>query len=300
MSVTYRPAGIKDLKPAMEVMREALNDLEIPHGFDGVSENIDTSFAEFSLATDPRGLWVAEDNNLIVGYGFSWLCGDLWFLADLFVHPKWQSKGVGRALMDKTRGQADVSGAKIQALITFSYNRASLGLYMSQGLYPRVPLYGISISRANLSSSKLKPALNYKRLDNNVDAATLGQIDRSVLGLSRAFYHRYAAGDASVSGFLLNDANGRPAGYAYISKSGHIGPLAVASADLIEPAFRTAVALAVGQGSDKISGFIPGMADDLMRIAVELRMRLGRPMVLLSSKAFGDWTRYSPRSPGYM
>jgi hypothetical protein len=38
------------------------------------------AFSRFSLSDDPEGLWVAEDDGEILGFAFSWLCGDLWFL----------------------------------------------------------------------------------------------------------------------------------------------------------------------------------------------------------------------------
>jgi hypothetical protein len=84
MGLVYRQARLDDLKPAADVVREALTGLEVRHGFDGPTGNVDTSFPEFSLAADPSGLWVAEDDGRIVCFGFSWQCGDLWFLADLF------------------------------------------------------------------------------------------------------------------------------------------------------------------------------------------------------------------------
>jgi len=65
-------------------------------------------------------------------------------------------------------------------------------------------------------------------------------------------------------------------------------------------AFQTAIRLARDQRANNISAFIPGVSDDLMGISAGLGMKLGGTMVLLSSKAFGDWTRYSPRHPGYM
>ena len=37
-----------------------------------------------------------------------------------------------------------------------------------------------------------------------------------------------------------------------------------------------------------------------LRIAVEHCMRITVPMMLMSAKNFGDWTRYLPRNPGLM
>jgi GNAT superfamily N-acetyltransferase len=122
MTVICRKAEVEDLKPAMAVVAAALNDLERRHGFEGVGGEIDTSFPAFCLADDPCGLWVAEEEGRIVGFGFSWVADHLWYLADLFVEPRWQSAGVGRMLLERTREQAQQSKASVRALITFAYN----------------------------------------------------------------------------------------------------------------------------------------------------------------------------------
>jgi GNAT superfamily N-acetyltransferase len=299
MTVAYRPARLDDLPFAMGVVKEALNSLEIPHGFEGITGDIGTDFIEFSLANDPSGLWVAEADGHIVGYAFSWVCGDLWFLADLFVQPEWQSKGVGRMLMSRALLQAEAAGAKVRALITFAYNRSSLGLYISHGLYPRVPLYQVSVPAVKVSVQS-HAALNHRPLDADLDMDALEQIDQATLGISRAIHHRYSLSEASIRGHLLSGDSGQPIGYVYVSKEGHIGPLAVVSAELSRPAFLAAVRLTKDQGVDRISAFIPGTSDHLMTLVAELGMRLGRTMVFLSSNAFGDWTRYAPRDPGFM
>jgi hypothetical protein len=128
----------------------------------------------------------------------------------------------------------------------------------------------------------------------------LERIDRAVLGLSRAKHHRFSASDHSVSGFILRDANDSPVGYVYVSKDGHIGPLAVMARELVGPALCTAIAISIEQEGENVSAFLPGVWDDGLKIGLDARLRLGRTMVLMSSKPFGDWTRYAPRHPGYM
>ena len=44
---------------------------------------------------------------------------------------------------------------------------------------------------------------------------------------------------------------------------------------------------------------LPGVSEAL-GIAVEHGMRITFPMVLVSTRDFGDWTRYLPRNPGFM
>jgi hypothetical protein len=127
---------------------------------------------------------------------------------------------------------------------------------------------------------------------------TLAQLDASALGISREKHHRYLLSDGTTKGVLLYDRS-ECIGYAYVSATGHVGPLAVAQARSMGAAFRTALDLAVANRAVQLSAFLPGMSDALS-VAVEHGMRITFPMVLVSARDFGDWARYLPRNPGFM
>jgi hypothetical protein len=55
----------------------------------------------------------------------------------------------------------------------------------------------------------------------------LTELDVNALGVSREKHHRYLLDDAMMKGFLLDDG-GEVVGYAYVSATGHVGPVAVA------------------------------------------------------------------------
>src|ERR1700755_309496 len=118
MSVTIRSARAEDLQRTQELVVASINDLTERHGFGAMASVRPASFQSFSLQDDARGLWVAEDNGEIVGTAFSWVSGDLWFLAELFVAPRLQGAGLGRELLRRTLDHAEQSGARTRALIT--------------------------------------------------------------------------------------------------------------------------------------------------------------------------------------
>ena len=80
MSVVYRPARAEDLQRSDELVVRSMNELCERHGFGPIATVRPPAFSRFSLSDDPEGLWVAEDDGEILGFAFSWLCGDLWFL----------------------------------------------------------------------------------------------------------------------------------------------------------------------------------------------------------------------------
>jgi ribosomal protein S18 acetylase RimI-like enzyme len=300
MPIVCRPARAQDLVRADALVVASINDLTQRHGFGTIAASRPTNFQLFSLEDDPDGLWVAEDDDEILGFAWSWVCGDLWFLAQLFVSPGHQGQGVGHELLRRTFEHADRSGAANKALITFSFNAVSQGLYIRNGLFPRFPIYNFSVARERLQARLEGPQLRCARLEETAPhLRSLAEIDARALGVSREKHHKYLINDSATKGFVLY-AGDDCVGYAYIGADGHIGPLAVARDDALAAAFGTALRLGVESGSPQVSAFVPGTSAATLKLAVAHGMRITLPMVLMATQDFGDWTRYLPRNPGFM
>jgi len=300
MSVAVRPARADELQRAQELIVGSFNDLTERHGFGAMASVRPAAFQRFSFNHDPRGFWIAEDGGEIVGTAFSWVCGDLWFLAELFIAPRMQGSGIGRELLRRTLGHADQTGAKTRALITFTFNTVSQGLYLRHGMFPRLPLYMFSADRKTLPSTGSAARLSFRTAEaSGSHIATLAALDSSALGISRDKHHDYLLNDPTMKGFLLYEGDDC-IGYAYVASTGHVGPLAVTKRDAMAPALGAALRIAAEVGSDKISAFLPGNSEAALAIAADHRMRITLPMVLVSDREFGDWRRYLPRNPGFM
>ena len=300
MPIEYRPARADELQATQELIVRSINDLTERHGFGPMASVRSPDFQLFSWKDDPAGLWTAEQDGEIVGSAFSWVCGDLWFLAELFIAPALQGQGIGNELLKRAFRHADKAGAVHRALITFTFNRVSQGLYIRHGLFPRLPICLFGGARDAVIGRLPAERLRCERIEPTAaHAESLARIDASALGLSREKHHRYLASDPAMTGFLLYVGDDCVA-YAYINANGHIGPFAVAQPEAVGPAFVTALHLALENGATQVSAFIPGASEAPLRIAVDHGMRISFPMVLMSSHAFGDWSRYFPRNPGFM
>ena len=66
------------------------------------------------------------------------------------------------------------------------------------------------------------------------------------------------------------------------------------------PVFAAALERASETGSAQILALVPGIAEAALGVAVTHGMRIAFPMMLMSSRAFGDWSCYLPRNPGFM
>jgi hypothetical protein len=89
-------------------------------------------------------------------------------------------------------------------------------------------------------------------------------------------------------------------GYAYISSSGHIGPLAVARPEATGPALRTALKRTLEGSSLQVSALLPSTSEAALSFAIEHRMRITFPMMLMSMRDFGNWAQYFPRTREFM
>jgi GNAT superfamily N-acetyltransferase len=299
MAPVIRPARIDELRRAEELVAQSINDLTVRHGFGAIATSRAPDFQAFCLRDDPRGAWVADDAGEIAGFALSWVCGPLWFLAELFVAPGRQGQRIGGDLLERTFAHAESAGATHRGLITFAFNVVSQGLYVRNGLLPRVPLHLCTADRTATASRLDGPTLRTDPIrlsDGDIDV--LRRMDEEVLGVQRAKHHRYLLGDPAMAGVFLRDG-GETVGYAYVAGSGHIGPLAVVHAKAMPAAFSTALSVAAATGAKQVSAFVPGPSGAL-RAAADLDMRFTLPMVVMAARDFGDWSRYLPRNPGFM
>ena len=300
MTLVYRPACADDLMRADALVVATINDLTERHGFGPMATASPPNFALFSLHDDPGGLWIADDGRNIRGFAWSWICGNLWFLAQLFVDPAQQGHGIGNELIKLTLDHARQSGAAHKALITFTFNRVSQALYMRHGLFPKMPIYFFGAARERLMAGLPDAPLGASVIkDTPAHMNALAEIDTRAAGVERKKHHRYLSNETATKGVLLYE-RGECVGYAYIACNGHIGPLAVTRTDILGDAFTTALKIAADGQSENISAFLPGTCTSTLSLAVNHGMRITFPMLLMASPGYGDWTHYLPRNPGFM
>ncbi|HJV62857.1 MAG TPA: GNAT family N-acetyltransferase [Albitalea sp.] len=299
MPIVVRTARADELARAEELVARSINDLTVRHGFGPIAASRAPDFQAFCLRDDPGGVWLAEDDGEIVGFALSWVCGELWFLAELFVAPGRQGQGIGNELMERTLRHASQAGATHKSLITFAFNVVSQGLYVRHGLLPRVPIHLCSIERESLAGRAPGFLLRTTTIRaTSADLDLLRRLDVCALGVSREKHHRYLLDDPRMAGVFFEDG-GECVGYAYVGATGHIGPLAVVRTNVMPAALRTALAIAAAGEGRQVSVFVPGPSEALAT-AVSHGMRFALPMVLMSAGDFGDWTCYLPRNPGFM
>src|SRR3984893_2726450 len=300
MDITYRAAKFEDLEDAERVVQEAGNELRVRHGRQPWLAPPPIAFPKFCLAEDLDGLWVAEQDDTIVGFGFSWMTEKFWFLSQLFVRPEAQAKGIGQALLSKPLMQAERNGATNRALITPAYNIASTGLYLKNGLYPREPLYRMAAPTQAVAQNLAHAGYDITPIAPWPESGQwIGRIDQELLGFRRDLHHQFLLDGFAARAVRIEHA-GSAAGYAYISAQGNAGPLAIAGDSDAKAVVTTALRCALEGGARQVSMIVPGRAEIVMQAALALGFRIEEPYVLMAWRPFGNWCNYLPRTPGFM
>jgi len=301
MPISIRPARVEDLDAGLSVVAAAFNDLRMRNRLRPIALRT-AAFQRFGHAEDPAGLRVAEDDGTVIGFAYSWMRQRFWYLAQLFVMPQVQARGVGQALLSRTLEQAARNDATNHVLITLGYNMASTGLYIRNGLYPREPLYRLVAPASGLAARGPEDATTTAMPLPAwpAEQAWLGAVEEAVIGFRRTTQHGFLQSTPGTRALLV-EQDGRPAGYAYVSAEGHIGPLLAApGTDEARVVLAAVRAAAEEGGAAQVSLIVPGRAERVLAALVPLGFRIEESMLLMAARPFGDWARYLPSNPGIM
>jgi GNAT superfamily N-acetyltransferase len=305
--ITIRRADEADLLDCHRVWRDAIDAYQSRMGVPPMPEDNPglRRLHRHARTTDPARFMVAERRALgtggsgrIVAFGSAMERGDLWFLSMLFVEPREQARGLGRALLEQLLPADRASRAL--ATCTDSAQPISNGLYATFGIVPRMPLFNL-VGRP--APEYRWPALPASIRAEHVAApgawtegAELEAFDRELLGFAHAEDHRFVQGEPRHL-FAYRDGGGGLAGYGYAGEIGRLGPIAVRDATLMGPVLGHLLATVVPRGASAV--WLPGAADDALATAIRAGLRIdGFPVLAGWNRPFADFSRYVPTSPG--
>ena len=305
MGLVYRLARHEDLSQVAAVFSTAIDDLNKRHGFlvEPTPRSPPNPQYAFWLEKNPSSFWVAENNGRIAGYTFSFLRGSLWFLADLFIMPNYQGKGVGRSLIERTLGSWRSHRIANRALITPAFNRSSASLYMRFGMFPRHVLYFASAPKERILQGldliDTKPLEAKESAQGESRVPELNRIDQQALGFSLGWHHEFFLGVQQARCFILRK-DGHLKGYVYVRRNGRIGPLVVTSRPSFRAALMAALSLAANGDNKDVTVFYAGSNEEAASAFVKCGFRLEYPLLFMSAHPMGEWDNYLFYSPGLM
>jgi len=267
--VELRPTTDGDLPALHAIFLGAIGSVFLPHGFEPPTPTLETfSNLQGHLLRTGTSI-VAEADGRVVGYGSSWVRGDDWFLASLFVDQAAHGQGVGTALLD-----AVWTPATRRRTMTDAIQPISNALYGGRGLLPATPLLTF-LGRPQIEAPLAQVS----------GTADLRRIDELAYGFDREVDHLHWSRHAVRTEW--------PDAYSYAFPGGEIGP--VAGATPAAAAAALAAELAAAAGAVRV--YIPGSARLLVEVALAARLRLAPvPGLLLLSRGVEPPTALAPSS----
>jgi GNAT superfamily N-acetyltransferase len=303
--ITFRPAAEADLLDCHRVWRDAIDVYQARMGIPPMPEDNPglRRLHRHAQATDPARFMVADrpvpgGGTRVVAFGSAMERGPLWFLSMLFVEPREQARGLGRALLEQLL-PAD-RATRALATCTDSAQPISNGLYTTFGIVPRMPMFNLVGRPAADFPWPSLPAGIRGQLVTEPDAwsesAELAEFDQALLGFVHPQDHRFVQGEPRHL-FAYRSGNGDLAAYGYAGEIGRLGPIAVREPALMAPVLGHLLTTVVPRGASAV--WMPAAADAALATAIRAGLRIeGFPVLAGWSRPFTDFSRYVPTSPG--
>jgi len=301
MSINIRRGTPPDGLPCHSVMWRAVNDLAHRRNLplDGTAEEwwAGGSQAEFTyLARAAAEWWVAEETSAgqIVGYARSLLRGGLFELTEFFVEPSEQSKGAGRALLERA---FPADRGEVRSIIATTDVRAQ-ARYYAAGVAARFPMFtltGAPRQSADVSGTLEVLAVKPTVADHQADFEA---VERRVLGFVRG---------AAELGWILEHRegylyrrDGQVVGYAFVGREG-AGPIGALTADDLPALLLHVETRAHALGVERLSLQVPGINATAVRHLTQRGFQLDAWInLLMSNRPFGEFDRFVAFSPLFL
>ena len=235
----------------------------------------------------------------LAGFASAVVRGQTWFLSMLFVEPRAQGSGLGRALLERVLPAPQARSELRLALVSDSAQPVANGLYASLGIVPHLPIWNLVGRPAAGSLPALPDGVRAAPDDEPAwSEPDVGGLDHEVLGFAHPEDHRFAR-ESGRRRFLYRTGSGRLAGYGYAAPIGHLGPVAVRDPALLAPVLGHLLTAVQPRGASSV--WLPGAASEATRLLVRAGLRMdGFPVLICWSRPFADFARYVPQSPGLL
>jgi len=248
------------------------------------------------LRSDPEGHFVAvNDKGKIVGYASSIVREFEWYLAMLFVMPSYQTAGVGRKLLERTMMYGEKAGCTRWALATFSYNPQAIAVYSKRGMPPQAAVLMLDRKKDPKAALSLRPTVRLTATEATDEKSVekLSKLDRKVRGMARPEEHFFWLNTDGYKVFEYRDGR-KLAGYAMMSKSGLIGPVAATKPEYLESILVQSLKSDVFQDIKNHRIVNLGEQKEILMTLLGAGFRISETLLVMASERFSDPTRYIP------
>jgi hypothetical protein len=239
---------------------------------------------EHLLTHDPHGFLTALDRDETVGFAAAHIRSRQWVLSELWVLSQHQGKGAGEALLVRTLGYGESSGAReFFAIVPALPAVQSLLLRHGFAVLTPIYLFRIPVGQGNelgRTLSRLLPGQDVTaELLNRRGQADLDRIDRLTRNTTREIDHQHWLKDRRMGAAFVRQG-ARIAAYAY-GGHGHAGPIAGATQDAALSGLGWAIELALRHHhGDWVEVRVPGRFEPAIEMLLDGGARLHTTQML--------------------
>jgi ribosomal protein S18 acetylase RimI-like enzyme len=295
-ALDFRPMTVGDIDATGYIRKAAMEALDREQGREPPAWEPRTlpHFAHL-LRTDPDGAWVVTLGGLAVGYAMGFTRGDVWFLAQLFVLPEAQGKGVGQKALELSMDAGRKRGARHFSVVA-STSPVAQALYMRAGMFALGIGYRVRGPVDALLA--LPPAAGTPKLVVDCEGwdDRIAELDRDVWGGARTDDHRLYRQDVwgSESYSFAFNRDGQLAGYGYAMADGHIGPFAAREQGDVPALMRIAGEWLHERGAGEAYGYFLTTNPAALRPLLNAGWKTNGWTFFLATEPFGRFDRYVP------
>ena len=307
-TISFREGTAADLADTFAISERAMRDIAERQGITAIGPEPseadirshwlrNRSLIEFIAAQD-GDYWICENEDGPVGYARVLRFARMEHLTELMVLPGHQSKGIGRALLE--RCWPHQPSPDLGRLVVATGGPPDLSLYMGFNVMPvaghwhmRQPTESYLERRSH--EDVTEPGVHVLKPDRA--AAEWMRLEPEAIGHERPLLHEFFGRDRTCLGYV-DQQTGETAGLCWVSSDGDIGPaVARRPGDLVPVVLAALDRVAMTQEPEHLSVFATSTSWWLLRRLRTVGFRVYWPSWILCSEPVPGLDRYVPTRP---
>lgn len=291
--ISYRRCRPGDLTGTVRLFVRSFNDLRLKCGMKPLPFRVDRvpGLVRHLFDTNRETFYIAWRGKRLVGMGCAVVRGGQWYLAWLFVDPRYQDRGIGRGLLEKVwRDRPGMS----HALATMTYNQQAVGLYSRFGMDPREFLMMMEGKREKIVTPPPTGLDTVRRL-SRADFAWIHEVEKEIRGYPHREEWRFW-NESDETEIFLYRRGGRRVGYSVLNVRGGVMPIGAERTRDFPAVLTETVRTALGSDRPVVSFICPNSNTASYRFLHESGFRNSEMLLFMSDRDYGDFRRYFPAS----
>jgi len=288
--------------PSLRLILSSFNDIRRRTGKGPIGRRVRRvpDFFHHLLRTDGETFYCAWRGARLVGFAGAIVRGKQWYLGWLFIHPRYQDRGIGGNLLKKVwREGKGVS----HSLTTMTYNMQAVGLYSRFGMVPETLFTVMGTPRDQLKIPR-PTGLEVVEQVRASDLAWINAIEKEIRGHPHPSEWRYWHQSDKHRIFVFRRGGAR-IGYSMIALGTDLTPVGAArQRDLQDVLAETLRIAAVPPMKERKPGlltiFLPEQQKSLYQFLLDSGFRNREMLLFMSDRPYPDFGRYIPASPAVL